>query len=97
MVSCVSRLQNFSMQSADAALLFLLCENSPGAVIGYLGCLNAGAVPLLLNAQMDTGLLQEMYEHYRPEYVWMPEECQWKPYALWDDGKNGTVRIRSCI
>ena len=32
MVSCVSRLQNFSMQSADAALVFLLCENSPGAV-----------------------------------------------------------------
>lgn len=69
------------------SFVFLLCENSPGAVIGYLGCLNAGAVPLLLNAQMDTGLLQEMYEHYRPEYVWMPEECQWKPYALWDAEK----------
>ena len=69
------------------SFVFLLCENSPGAVIGYLGCLNAGAVPLLLNAQMDTGLLQEVYEHYRPEYVWMPEECQWKPYALWDAEK----------
>ena len=34
------------------SFVFLLCENSPGAVIGYLGCLNAGAVPLLLNAQI---------------------------------------------
>lgn len=63
------------------SFVFLLCENSPGAVIGYLGCLNAGAVPLLLNAQLDVTLLQEMYERYQPEYVWMPETCStmWTP------------------
>ena len=56
------------------SFVFLLCENTPGAVIGYLGCLNAGAVPLLLNAELDETLLQEMYERYQPEYVWMPKK-----------------------
>lgn len=66
------------------SFVFLLCENTPGAVIGYLGCLNAGAVPLLLNAELDETLLQEMYERYQPEYVWMPKKHAeaWKPCCL---------------
>ena len=66
------------------SFVFLLCENTPGAVIGYLGCLNAGAVPLLLNAELDETLLQEMYERYQPEYVWMPKKHAetWKPCNL---------------
>ena len=53
-------------------------------MIGYLGCLNAGAVPLLLNAELDETLLQEMYERYQPEYVWMPKKHAetWKPCNL---------------
>ena len=29
-------------------LVFVLCENTPGTLLGYLGCLKAGEVPLLL-------------------------------------------------
>lgn len=32
-------------------LVFVLCENTPGTLLGYLGCLKAGEVPLLLDAQ----------------------------------------------
>ncbi|MFR5862355.1 MAG: hypothetical protein ACLUES_12160 [Flavonifractor plautii] len=31
-------------------LVFVLCENTPGTLLGYLGCLKAGEVPLLLDA-----------------------------------------------
>ena len=31
-------------------LVFVLCENTPGTLLGYLGCLKAGDVPLLLVA-----------------------------------------------
>ena len=63
------------------SFVFLLCENSQGAVIGYLGCLNVGAVPLLLNADLDETVLQDMYERYQPEYVWMPKKKKtvWEP------------------
>ena len=74
------------------SFVFLLCENTPGAVIGYLGCLNAGAVPLLLSAQMDRQLLQEMYERYQPEYVWMPggSADTWKPKGFDSDKSYDT-------
>ena len=72
------------------SFVFLLCENTPGAVIGYLGCLNAGAVPLLLNTELDEALLQEMYERYQPEYVWMPKKKAeaWKPCNLSEKQNN---------
>ena len=74
------------------SFVFLLCENTPGAVMGYLGCLNAGAVPLLLNAQLDTQLLQKMYDRYQPEYVWMPKAGvdAWKP-AHFDNRKQADI------
>ena len=66
------------------SFVFLLCENSQGAVIGYLGCLNVGAVPLLLNADLDETVLQDMYERYQPEYVWMPKKKKtvWEPCSF---------------
>ena len=33
-------------------LVFVLCENTPGTLLGYLGCLKAGEVPLLLDAHI---------------------------------------------
>ena len=77
------------------SFVFLLCENTPGAVIGYLGCLNAGAVPLLLNTELDEALLQEMYERYQPEYVWMPKKKAeaWKPCNLSEKQNNEDENI----
>ena len=39
---------------------------------------------MLLNAELDETLLQEMYERYQPEYVWMPKKHAetWKPCNL---------------
>lgn len=55
------------------SLLFLLCENTIGAMANYLACVENGTVPLLLNAAIDPGLLGELYETYQPEYICLPE------------------------
>ncbi len=55
-------------------LLFLLCENRPGALLGYLGCLRAGVVPLLLDAHIDPGLLRALGETYHPAGYYLPAE-----------------------
>lgn len=54
------------------ALVFLLCENTPGTLLGYLGCLRCGAVPLLLDAHIAPGLLQSLAETYRPAFYYVP-------------------------
>ncbi len=54
-------------------LIFLLCENTPGTLLGYLSCLKEGIVPLLLDAQMDPALLEKLLETYHPAYLYVPE------------------------
>lgn len=53
-------------------LVFLLCENTPGTLLGYLGCLRCGAVPLLLDAHIAPGLLKGLAETYRPAFYYAP-------------------------
>lgn len=52
------------------ALVFCLCDNSPGALVGYLACLNARAVPLMLDKSIAPELLQQLLEIYRPGFMW---------------------------
>lgn len=55
-------------------LVFVLCENSPGTLLGYLACLQAGAVPLLLDAHIAPALLAGLLSCYRPAFLWAPED-----------------------
>lgn len=55
-------------------LVFALCRNTIGSVAGYVAFLNERIVPVLLNAQMDRELLQNLLCTYAPAYVWLPSE-----------------------
>ncbi len=54
-------------------LVFCLCTNTPGAVVGYLAALSSGMVPLLLGADVPEAAFKKLYETYRPMYVWAPK------------------------
>ena len=56
------------------ALVFLLCRNEPGTLLGYLGCLRCGAVPLLLSSHISPALLRELAETYRPNFYCVPQD-----------------------
>lgn len=62
---------------ADAAgaqcLVFCLCQNDFGSLIGYTAFLNHSVVPALLPAEMDRELLRSLMDGYRPRFVWAPE------------------------
>ncbi len=53
---------------------FILCKNTVGAMIGYLGFIEKGAVPLHLSSKIDRALLKELIETYTPAWLWVPEE-----------------------
>ena len=55
-------------------LVFLLCRNSIGSVIGYVSSLNNRVVPVLLNADLDLDLLNNLINVYKPAFLWLPEE-----------------------
>lgn len=55
-------------------VVFCLCTNTISSLLGYLSCLDAGAVPLLLPATLDGGLLEGLIARYRPAGLWTPRE-----------------------
>jgi len=53
-------------------LVFSLCENSLDSLGGYVSFLTNKVVPLLLDGALDSSLLHELIEIYKPEYLWLP-------------------------
>lgn len=62
------------------SIVFCMCENKAGALIGYIAFESLKIVPLLLKANMDEKLLSELEVTYAPKYFWQPKsaECHGK-------------------
>ena len=60
-------------QIQQRTLIFILCENSIGAMVGYVASLSNRIVPLLLSASMNIELLDELIDTYQPQYIWGKE------------------------
>lgn len=56
------------------SIVFILCKNTVGAMLGYLGFIENRAVPLNLSSRIDDALLQTLMESYAPAYMWVPDE-----------------------
>lgn len=55
-------------------LVFALCRNEIGSVLGYVAFVNNGIVPVQLNSHLEAGLLQNLLAAYEPSYLWVPRE-----------------------
>ena len=54
------------------SLLFLLVENNVKGIVWTIGSICAGNVPLILNAHLDEGLYNSLFEQYQPPYICVP-------------------------
>lgn len=66
--------RNVAAATGGRCLAFSLCKNTVGSVVGYVGFIQGGIVPLLLNAQMESTLLHGLLDLYKPACIWTPEE-----------------------
>lgn len=62
-----------AIQNVRGQLVFCLCANVPGALLGYLGLITAGAVPVMLSATISPSHLAQLVECYRPAFAWLPQ------------------------
>lgn len=51
-------------------LLFCLCENRLGALVGYVACMEHHIPVVLLDGSKDVSMIQNLVAIYQPEYVW---------------------------
>lgn len=56
------------------SLVFLFVRNVLSAIAGYVGFLNHGIVPVMMDASIAPDLRMNLMELYRPSYLWLPEE-----------------------
>ncbi len=55
-------------------LLFILCQNVIGSVVGYISFVNAKIPAILLNCHLEKDLLTNLLSIYQPSYLWVPSE-----------------------
>lgn len=55
-------------------LVFCLCKNEIGAVVGYVSFIEHRVVPVLLNSNLDQELLDSLIKTYKPAYLWLPKD-----------------------
>lgn len=55
-------------------LVFCLCSNTYASMAGYVSFLKNKVVPLMLDAHIDTELLDNFLRLYRPQYIWAPAQ-----------------------
>jgi long-chain acyl-CoA synthetase len=60
-------------QIGGRCLVFSLCTNSIGSIIGYTSFINNGIVPLLLNNHLESNLLETLIATYKPKFIWLPD------------------------
>lgn len=60
---------------ANRKLCFNLCKNTLGSLAGYVAMIEAGVVPVMLAADMDTGLLHNLIQTYEPDFFWCDKEA----------------------
>lgn len=55
-------------------LVFALCRNEMGSVLGYTAFINNGIVPVMVNSHLEEDLLENLLKTYQPEYLWVPKD-----------------------
>ena len=65
--------EHISSAVGGRCLVFCLCTNTIGSVVGYVSFMNAEIVPMLLNAHLERNLLDELLVAYEPKFLWVPE------------------------
>nr|MCR5025605.1 AMP-binding protein [Lachnospiraceae bacterium] len=55
-------------------LCFILASNTVASVAGYLGCINNGIVPVMIDGQLHRDLLDQMINCYKPSFIWKPAD-----------------------
>ena len=56
----------------DRCLVFILCDNCIGSLIGYVSFINNRIVPVMLSSNLEKSMLENLIELYLPKYIWSP-------------------------
>ena len=66
-----SLIENFTINIKKRCLVFLICNNSLEAIIGYLGFIKANCVTTLIDEKTNEKFLLNIISKYTPNYIFI--------------------------
>lgn len=72
----VEAAEKISASMEEREVVFLLCRNTIEALTGYVGFLRKKVVPVLMDAEIDDMLFDNLLKTYCPKYVYKPQDIQ---------------------
>ena len=70
--SIVKDADAFFLSISSRSLVLLLCQNSFESVSIYINCIERGIVPILIEADSDSSLVETLVNIYQPTYIFAP-------------------------
>lgn len=58
----------------ERCLVFNMCSNTLGSLVGYIAFLNGRIIPAMLKSDLDEEMLESLYMDYQPAYIWTGKE-----------------------
>ncbi len=87
--------QSFGEAVSKRTLIFVLAKNTIGSLLGYTSALINHIVPLVISANTEKTLYDNLLNTYQPEYIWMPKEMLTDESKLIGYGVFGYVLVKT--
>lgn len=69
----VAALSDDIFPEAPRSVLLMLCDRNAASILGYVGALRTGNVPVLLPGDVSCSSLKQFAEIYAPRYIWLSQ------------------------
>lgn len=80
--------QNLADNILGRSLVFNLCQNNIGSLLGYVGFLQNKIVPVMLQDNIDEELFKNLFELYKPNFIYLPKNSAVKDFNFLKSGKE---------
>jgi acyl-CoA synthetase (AMP-forming)/AMP-acid ligase II len=80
--------RNLANNVRRRALVFNLCQNTIGSLLGYVGFLQNKIVPVMLQDNIDEELFKNLFELYKPDFIYLPKNSAVKDFNFLKLGKE---------
>ena len=71
-------------------LLCVLCKTNVETIVGYLAGLRGSHAVMMINAELNEELLDQLIERYQPDYMWQPIEENNR--GIYEDGDYQLIK-----
>lgn len=90
-----TKVEDFHEHIPVKGLIFFLCENQLGSLVGYMACIMKKIPAVLLDGSKELELIQQLITIYHPEYLWMPthRKCEIGGKTLYEYGDFSLQQI----